>query len=474
MSKVNIHRQIEGATENGSNWAPDSRVRYQVLAMACALAVVTYIHRIGFSVGAPAIKRSLGLDDAQVGYLMSAFLVAYGAFQVPGGLLGDRLGGRAVLTVLVSGWSFLTGAVALAVLLPPVAALPFVFLVALRFLFGMFQAGGFPTLGRVIADWMPISERGFAQGSIWMFSRWGGALIPFLLGWLFAICGSWPIPFVLIAGFGFLWCGVFWPWFRNRPEEMRLVNRAERKRIAAGRAETSTTAEAVPWSQMAGSLSVWSLCLMYGFTGFSGNFFTNMLPLYLSEHRHLASDQAAWRWLSALPLAAGSMACILGGGLSDWAIRRWGNRKWGRRYVGLFGLGLAGPAFLSTLWTEDVWLLGLLLTLTFFGNDLSMGPAWAACADIGERYTGTLSGTMNMISALAGACGTALAGYLFGIGRPELVFWIFSGVYVVAAACWLGVDVTKRLVDPDDGQQCGQVAVDDILPRRLDDGRPRR
>src|SRR4029077_8530649 len=102
----------------------------------------------------------------------------YGCFQVPGGLLGDRLGGRHVLTILVPVWSVLTGAVALAVLLPPVVGLPFAFLLVLRFLFGMFQAGGFPTLGRVIADWMPVTERGFAQGSIWMFSRWGGALIP--------------------------------------------------------------------------------------------------------------------------------------------------------------------------------------------------------------------------------------------------------------------------------------------------------
>ena len=109
-------------------------------------------------------SESLGLDEAQVGYLMSAFLVAYGVFQVPGGLLGDRLGGRRVLTILVLGWSLLTGAVALAVLLPPVAMLPFVFLLVLRFLFGMFQAGGFPTLGRVIADWMPVTERGSRPG----------------------------------------------------------------------------------------------------------------------------------------------------------------------------------------------------------------------------------------------------------------------------------------------------------------------
>jgi sugar phosphate permease len=444
MGELTIGPDWDAALDWGTAPAPASRVRYRVLALACALAVVTYIHRIGFAVGAPEIKKSLGFDDAQVGYLMAAFLVAYGCFQVPGGLLGDRLGGRHVLTILVLGWSLLTGAVSLAVLLPGVM-LPLAFLLVLRFLFGMFQAGGFPTLGRIIADWMPVTERGFAQGAIWMFSRWGGALIPFLLIGLFQVCGNWPVPFLLIASLGILWCGAFWPWFRNHPEAMRQVNLGERKLIAAGRPKGIDQPRSVPWSKMAGSLSVWSLCLMYGFTGFSGNFFTTMLPLYLSGHRHLSPQGTAW--LSALPLAGGSVACILGGAASDWAIRRWGNRRWGRRYVGLTGLGLAGPAFLSTIWAEDVWVLALLLTATFFCNDLTMGPAWAACADIGERYAGTLSGAMNMISALAGAGGAAMAGYLFRQGHPELVFIIFSGIYLLAAFCWLGVDVTRRLAD---------------------------
>ncbi len=420
-------------------------MRYQVLGFACVLAVVTYIHRIGFAVGAPAIAEDLGLDEAQVGYLMSAFLLAYGAFQVPGGLLGDRFGGRRVLTILVLAWSLLTGAVALAALLPPGLSLTFVFLLVLRFLFGMFQAGGFPALGRVIADWMPTAERGSAQGAIWMFSRWGGALIPFLLAWLFKVCSGWAIPFLLIAALGLLWCGAFWPWFRDRPQEMRSVNRGELKVIGAGRAKLQAGDDRVPWGKMAGSLSVWSLCLMYGFTGFSGNFFTSMLPLYLSKQRHLSDGQIAW--LSALPLAAGSIACILGGTASDWAIRRFGNRKWGRRYVGFLGLALAGPSLLAVNWAQSVWMLALLLTATFFCNDLSMGPAWASCADIGERFAGTLSGTMNTISALAGAAGAAMVGFLFKQGHPKLVFMIFAGVYGLAALCWLGVDVTRRLAE---------------------------
>jgi sugar phosphate permease len=315
----------------------------------------------------------------------------------------------------------------------------------LRFLFGAFQAGGFPVVGRIVADWMPVTERGRAQGAIWMLSRLGGALIPFLFVWLFALCSGWPIPFVVIGGLGLVWCAGFYPWFRNRPQEMAQVSQGERELIAAGRPLKIHELRSVPWDRMARSVSVWLLCLMYGCMGFSGNFFTNMLPLYLSEHRHL--DRVGTAWLSALPLLAGAVACVLGGTISDWVIQRWGNRRWGRRAVGTLGLALASVAFLSVTWIGETWLLGLVLTVTFFGNDLAMGPAWASCADMGERYAGTLSGTMNMIGAFAGAAGTALAGYLFRHGQTQLVFVIFAAVYLVAALCWLGVDVTKRLTD---------------------------
>src|SRR2546423_7308167 len=140
-----------------------SKVRYLVLAAACSLAVLTYVQRQGFVASTPYIKRDLGLNDEQMGYLAAVWLIAYGAFQVPGGLLGDRLGARHLLTLLVLGWSLTAGAVALTAALPPGGWLPFACLVVLRFLFGMLQAGGFPGLARVIADWMPAQQRGFAQ-----------------------------------------------------------------------------------------------------------------------------------------------------------------------------------------------------------------------------------------------------------------------------------------------------------------------
>ena len=112
--------------------APATRVRYVVLASACALAVVTYIHRVGFATASAELTADLGFNDRQVGYLMAAFLIAYGAFEIPWGRIGDRFGVRNPLAVIILGGSLLTGAVALVSWLPEVIAWQLGFLILLR------------------------------------------------------------------------------------------------------------------------------------------------------------------------------------------------------------------------------------------------------------------------------------------------------------------------------------------------------
>src|ERR1700687_2460768 len=110
---------------------------------------------------------------------------------------------------------------------------------------------------------MPIQERGFAQGLIWMSSRLGGAVVPFLIVWLTQLEGNWASPLIIISFLGVLWCIAFWPWFRNHPAEVKSVNEAERALIAAGRGSASAGSARVPWSRIFRSRSVWALCLMY-------------------------------------------------------------------------------------------------------------------------------------------------------------------------------------------------------------------
>jgi ACS family glucarate transporter-like MFS transporter len=422
-------------------------VRYQVLAAACGMAVITYMHRVGFATASAEFKDSLGLNDDQLGNLMAAFMLGYGLFEMPWGLLGDWFGVRNLLAVIILGGSTLTAALALVVLLPRNLMWIVPYLLLLRFLFGAFQAGTFPSFSRMMADWMPITERGSAQGAIWMSSRMGGALAPLLLVWLFAVMGDWKMPLVLVACLGLAWCALFWPWFRNNPEEMPQVNLQERKLIQAGRAKQPAAGHSgIPVARMLKTPSVWALCLMYGFLGFSGNFYLTMLPTYLKNHRHL--DATITGWLTSLPFAFGVVACLVGGSFSDAIIRRWGKR-WGRRLVGAAGLTVAGTAILAVPWAGNTLTLGFLLVLAFFGNDLAMAPAWAAAGDIGQRYTGLLSGAMNMIASFMAAVESKAIGRLLDAHDLRTPFLLLAGSYALGTLAWIGVDVRKTLADGD-------------------------
>jgi sugar phosphate permease len=443
MTKSTLDDPEFGFTGNADPLARPTWVRYQVLAAACGLAVITYIHRVGFATASAEFKSSLGVTDKQLGYLMAAFMISYGIFEIPWGFLGDRLGVRTILAAVILGGSILTASLALVGFLPPYSAAIFAFLLVLRFCFGAFQAGTFPSISRTMADWMPATERGSAQGAIWMSSRLGGALAPRVLVALIALLGNWKEPLVLVSGLGLLWCALFWPWFRSRPEQMLQVNRSELKLILAGRGVSAKHAHgSVPWTKMIQSRSVWALFLMYGFLGFSGNFYLTLLPTYLKNHCQLGTDVAGW--LTSLPFAFGVIACLAGGSLSDAIIRRWGKR-WGRRLVGMSGLALAGLAILFVPRVDDTRALGLLLVIAFFGNDLAMAPAWAAAADIGERHTGVLSGAMNMTASFTAAIEAIWLGQLLNADDVVRPFVLLAASYALGALAWLFVDVRKTL-----------------------------
>ena len=127
--------------------AGPSRVRGRVLAFTFALTVITYLDRVCISAAAPAIMKELHISVLQMSAVFSAFTLAYSIFEIPSGWLGDVRGPRRVLTRIVLWWSaftMLTG-----------AAQGFRSLVAIRFLFGVGEAGAFPNIIRSFARWFP-------------------------------------------------------------------------------------------------------------------------------------------------------------------------------------------------------------------------------------------------------------------------------------------------------------------------------
>ncbi len=125
-----------------------TKARHIVTAFAVALAVITYIDRVGISVAAPLIREDLKLTTIQMGWALSAFGWAYAIFEIPGGWLGDKIGPRRVLMRIVIWWSFFTAATGWAWNLSS--------LVTIRALFGAGEAGAFPNLTRIFTTWLPV------------------------------------------------------------------------------------------------------------------------------------------------------------------------------------------------------------------------------------------------------------------------------------------------------------------------------
>jgi ACS family glucarate transporter-like MFS transporter len=458
-----------------------TRVRYGVLGFACALSMITYLDRVCFGTAMLFIKSEFGLSDTQKGWLFTAFGLAYALFEVPSGWMGDVFGPRRTLIRIVLWWSLFT---ALTGLIYPSLDWPwfaFTAMFIVRFLFGMGEAGAYPNIARAFHSWFPLQERGFAQGAVWMAGRLAGGLSPFL--WLALIFHTrtpdgqtvvhWRHPFWIFGGLGVLWCLAFRSWFRDHPEQHPSLNAAERDLIQ-GRvlsAEPSATVKLlpsptekkeaalqtathanVPWLRLLGSGNLWLLCLMYFCASYGWYFNITWLPDYLASQYHVSQEtHGFWTMslLSGAPLLLGSLACVVGGLLTDAFVRRTGDRKWGRRLFGMLGHGICALCYFFSLAASSPWLFVLAVALAAFWNDLTMGSAWASCIDIGRHYSGIVSGCMNTVGNLGGAAAGIATGWIvqsFPSHGWTINVLIFGGVYVLAMLLWLRFDATKPLV----------------------------
>lgn len=240
---------------------------------------------------------------------------------------------------------------------------------------------------------------------------------------------------------------------------MAGVNQSEIDLIH-GDEDHSPSISSVPWRKLLSSTNLWMLCLMYFCAAYGWYFNITYLPDYLKDNFDVTSGEkwSAQFWVRSLmtgmPLLLGSVACLVGGYLSDLFIKRTGNRKWGRRLFGVVGHSLCALCYAGAIFADTAWLFVFAISLAAFWNDMTMGAAWASCLDIGKKYSGIVSGCMNTVGNLGGAAAGVLTGTILqhfstdmtpeGM-RPGWVinFLIFGAVYVLATLFWLGFDPTK-------------------------------
>jgi sugar phosphate permease len=277
---------------------------------------------------------------------------------------------------------------------------------------------------------------------MWTFARWGGAFTPLLVVFVFRFM-SWRWAFVLFGALGLVWAFFFYRWFRDNPAEHRSVNRAELA-LLEGAEQMASGHGNVPWGKFLRSRTVWLLWAQYFFLSYPWYFFITWLPTYLQEYRGL--EEAASARYAIFPLLFGGFGSLFCGLISGKVEGRLGTRR-GRRMLAC--VGFAGGALFMTLHTQldNVLLAMVAMGLASFANDLVMPPAWGAAMDVGGRYAGTLSGSMNMMGNLAGFVAPWAGGWIVQHtgGDWNVFLYTMAGVYLLGLLCWPFIDPVTAL-----------------------------
>ena len=421
-----------------------TRVRWFLVFLLFLLSAVSYLDRVNMSTAAGTIADAYHLSFVQLGKVFSVMLVGYGLFQTVGGRLADRYGPRLVLTGGVIWWGIFT---ALTALVPANFAGALYLFMTIRFLLGAGEAVIYPSANQFLSRWIPVEERGIANGWIFAGVGAGAGLTQPLIPYLMAHYG-WRAPFWVCAVIGLIAGTLWFASARDTPAEHPKVSPSELAMIESGltlataRATTSTRNGLVPWQRTLRSGEVWALSISYFCYGYVAWVFFSWFFTYLSKVRGL--DLRASALYSMLPFLAMVLGCLLGGTINDRITKLRGPRL-GRCGVATISIGVAGIFIACGSQVHSARLASFILAGGAGALYLSQSSFWSVTADIAGGSSGSVSGVMNTGNQAGAALTAALTPWIAARFGWTTSFLVAAALCAIGAVCWLFVDPSKKL-----------------------------
>ncbi len=397
--------------------------RILLVSMFCYLFYYTGRQTFGFAI--PGIEAELGLSKTTLGWISTAMLWSYAIGQAVNGNLGDKFGGRrmmstgAILSCALNWFvSFARGPVMLGIGWSAN---------------GFAQSMGWAPGSRVISNWWPHASRGKAYG-FYVFAAGMASVVAYVTSnlilqsgldwrWIFRL----PVLLMLLGG------AVYFLFVRDKPADVGFADEddsldGERSKATVA----STTPQETSFARYAAALTNWRFLLTGLAIGFQNAARYGLLvwvPVYFLGSTWKQNAMGAWITV-ALPVGM-AFGAVTSGWISDNIFAS--NRS---RPIALFLL-------LATLSTSALFLFGrshpnLVLPLLFLSGFFVYGPQapfWALCPDLlGKERAGTGTGVLNTFAYLFAGLGEPFIGHLIESNGNDtsLVF------PVVAASCLCG------------------------------------
>jgi ACS family glucarate transporter-like MFS transporter len=415
-------------------WFP---VRWRIFSFLFGFGFVAYIQSKTITVAAVPMMPALGLSQSQISYIMQAFVLGYAIFQVPGGIIGQRLGAR--MTFVVIGIAAFLATLAMP-LVPEFFQGPALFaaLLGVQLLLGLSQGAIFPISAGVFEAWFPAKRWALVQGLQTAGLSLGAAVTPPLivylmdrLGWQRGLVWASLPAVVLIA---------LWAWYgRNTPREHPAVSPRELAEIGS-QPPTHSSVSVKQLLTLAADRNVILLFISYMSMNYTFYLLSNWVVLYLVQERHFSLLESGW--LAMAPPLAAALGAGIGGAITSALAQRFGN-LWGYRILPLVALVAGAALLLVAVNASNPYLAVAALASCFGAVELTEGAYWGAGMAVGRGDTMAVCGIMNTGGNLGGIIGIPIVGYFSGLHAWNTAFFIGVGFAIVSALAWLGIRVEE-------------------------------
>jgi len=416
--------------------------RFLIVFFLFILTAITFMDRICISTASDQIMADLKITPQMIGYIFAMFALSYSLFQIPSGMLADTYGPKKVLASIVFFWSIFTALTGL--------AWNAVSMLFFRFFFGVGEAGAFPGATRAIYNWVPIKERGIANGIYHSGARFGAALSLVFMPWLIHLVG-WRWMFIINGSVGIFWITAWLIWFRDQPRHHAGVNEAECQYIEDGIRNIKPEEERIPFGIVITSPNMALAMFQY---------FANCMTVFIALSWLFPYMKSHWGESATLytpiPLILGMFAHWISGAIVTYIYHK-GYHVASRRIPAMIGfaLGAIGLVLCTQIANISALVFISCFGIAVFGAEMTVAPSWTFCMDIGGRNSGAVSGTMNMLGNLGSATGAVIFPFFIAhvtmpffaekTGTANSFFILAAVLNLLAMFSWLFMNPLKKL-----------------------------
>ena len=394
------------------------RIRWYVCGLLFFATTINYVDRQVLGLLKPVLEKELGWREADYGWIVFAFQLAYALMMPFAGRLIDWAGTRLGYAVFVALWSVAAMGHALAR-----SAVGFG---VARFALGLSESANFPAAIRTVADWFPQRERALATGIFNSGANIGAILAPLAVPYL-ALHYGWRSAFIVTGAAGLAWV-VLW-WWSLRGPHMQAPPPSPEEELARP-----------PLGSLLTSRAAWAFILGKFLTDPAWWFYLFWLPGFLNRVYGL---DLAHLGLPIIVVYQASAVGSIGGG---WIPSVLSKRGWApnraREAAMLICAVAVTPVIVVGTARADMWLAVALVGVATAAHQGWSANLYTLASDLFPRgAVGSVVGLGGFGGAVGGMLVAPLVGYWldWSHGAYGPLFVIAGSIYLVAFAAihWL-------------------------------------